>query len=795
MNLPIIFMLTVFAGSCVCTADAAELEIATRTVRETITNNRADYAFMWWAYGWRGQKIRCLQTSSYGMAMDVANMRVPHFGRIHNPAPYELAVAQSNDVVLSLPAAKLELAVETNGRKFVCREGGHPRLIASGRLLQRADVEGLVFKTEEGLVLPAEGRLEIIAWPDRLALILEVTPRQEMKAAQATVRFEAGAGAINQSSATAAWRKGETRTVSAVLFGPASEPMAASEVKRVQAFSHGDSLALPVSYDAARGWYRIELPPNSAAKVDAPTLQRIRLRLRNPNERPQVVRINFSREGSVQGITGLVPLLRDARQYPVGIPVQISKNWHQQSGKNFLYQGSWLHALTMLALPGQFEGDLELCIARNFWGQLPVASHAQLCLIGWGTDQLWDQAAIGSWGESICYDPDVCLQRSMIDDIRPLMVTPMKTKNGKWGWTNNVGGGDFLVYYNENNQKQLLTRMRTAYLSQGPNLTEVVYSGISADGNLSATMRVMTPRCDDINRAYHTFRYDVLKPTRFKRLAFYQVGADKYNDHQFLKLARGNSAGLLEEWDAARGGGRYQRKGIPCPGENPWFSLHQAISKDLDGGGWANRGLVVRSWKARLGGRDCPPFAASYGTENGPDSCNVELAPPAELTKLEPGDFVEATVELLVLPRLAQDYYGPNEKLRKDLRANENTWKPVLRQASGGSLALSMTRGMLRQSCPVRIELDSAQAAEFAVAGGVGYSPVTFTGLRHYRDWQLYHETGNGWSAIDQAVFGNDFWQTNKTEDGRFAITYNVLFDAAAGLQRFRFAQSGMDEK
>ena len=31
---------------------------------------------------------------------------------------------------------------------------------------------------------------------------------------------------------------------------------------------------------------------------------------------------------------------------------------------------------------------------------------------------------------------------------------------------------------------------------------------------------------------------------------------------------------------------------------------------------WANRGLIVRSWKARLGGKDVPaPFFASYGAE------------------------------------------------------------------------------------------------------------------------------------------------------------------------------------
>ncbi len=64
-----------------------------------------------------------------------------------------------------------------------------------------------------------------------------------------------------------------------------------------------------------------------------------------------------------------------------------------------------------------------------------------------------------------------------------------------------------------------------------------------------ARLNVLTPRSDDINRAIHRIRYDVLKPVRFQRLAFYQVGADNYNDHQFTTLARGDSTGLIEEWE------------------------------------------------------------------------------------------------------------------------------------------------------------------------------------------------------------------------------------------------------
>jgi hypothetical protein len=262
--------------------------------------------------------------------------------------------------------------------------------------------------------------------------------------------------------------------------------------------------------------------------------------------------------------------------------------------------------------------------------------------IGWGTNQRWDQGAIASWGESICYDPDICLNRSVIDDVRPLMVWGMNQSKAKWTWTNNVGGGDFLVYVDSTGKRQFLTRMRAWYSSHGPNLTDVTYAGVSADDAIAARLNVLTPRSDDINRAIHRFRYDVLKRTPFQRLAFYQVGADNYNDHQFTTLARGDATGMAEEWQPPRGGRRYSRVGIACTGETPWFSLHGAINRDKKEGSWANRGLVVRNWSARLGGQPVNvPTAAVFGTENGPPqvaTCSgrkekwfaLRMAPPAD---------------------------------------------------------------------------------------------------------------------------------------------------------------------
>ena len=271
----------------------------------------------------------------------------------------------------------------------------------------------------------------------------------------------------------------------------------------------------------------------------------------------------------------------------------------------------------------------------------------------------------------------------------------------------------------------------------------------------------------------------MLKPARFQRLAFYQVGADNYNDHQFTTLARGNTAGLVEEWEPPKGGRHYSRSGIICDGKCPWFSLHGAINQDKKGGAWANRGLVVRQWRARLGGQPVNiPTAAVFGTENGPPSANIELTPPVGLSELQPGDFVEAVLELVIMPISADDYYGPNTALSAALRAGGNTWKMLLREASGDSFGVEAVRGRVVNSWPPVIVVDAKGVAEVVLDGGLGFVPITFSHLSSYRGYELWQNDGRGRRRVDQAFHGHDFWQTDFDPISRtWSLTYNVSVD------------------
>ena len=130
--------------------------------------------------------------------------------------------------------------------------------------------------------------------------------------------------------------------------------------------------------------------------------------------------------GAACNIVAGSPLLRDMEGEPIGAPMQISKNWHDST------VGAWYHVYTAIKVPPGTQ-ELEHTFVHSKWGKAFAAAHAQLCLIGWGTNQQWDESSLGAFGESITYDPDLTLGRSTVDDVRPFLVNAAYPEDGEWG--------------------------------------------------------------------------------------------------------------------------------------------------------------------------------------------------------------------------------------------------------------------------------------------------------------------------------------------------------------------------
>ena len=74
---------------------------------------------------------------------------------------------------------------------------------------------------------------------------------------------------------------------------------------------------------------------------------------------------------------------------------------------------------------------------------MAAASHSQLCVIGYGGNQQWDQAALGNRGEALCYDMGHVLTDNDFTDSRPFwVINPDNQRN----WGVNAGGGSILHY-------------------------------------------------------------------------------------------------------------------------------------------------------------------------------------------------------------------------------------------------------------------------------------------------------------------------------------------------------------
>jgi len=793
----------------------------------TVWQNNRDYAFMWWAYGLRNpSRVFHIQTNHYGLSFDFDDFELKTFGPILNAACEEEVLLQDNAIVESLDRAGLRCVVEHDGYRYQATKAGPDwtdcMLVESGKFFQRCWLEGVSFSgSGRGRTLSAHSSLEISAWPDRIALALYVRPDTTIRKGALEINLDvAGAYAsllsegrvcglvdpsgrgfvfltdtpeatmvcdVNQTSCTVrletgdTWIAGMERSVGIVVYPVSGEdPDLLQQVIRHESAPVDITACqvkpqvedLPVSYDMRHGWTTIGLRNDQCGDYKESgndRMEEVVFCLANADDQARQVRLNFAKEGRVCSVTGLSAILCDEQRNPLGIPIQLSKNWHNQKPSH-RFAGTWYRGLTMLTVPPRTTLNIVYRSVNGHWGGVAAASHAQLCLIGWGSHQLWNEAALGAWGESICFEPDQGQVGGAVLDTRPLMV------GQPWRWTNNVGGADFLVYYDESNRKQWNSRMRTMYRRYCPNLTEVTYAGRTADKKIDLQYTVGIFRTDDIVRGIYRFRYDVREKVDFERLVLFQCGGDDYSYTGERLFACGNEQGLVREWQTQWGGDTYRTQPLELKGRIPWLSMHEAVPRD-EGATWANRGLVIRHWDAVLAGEPTRPWVAERGARvRGTDTSLLDILPPPDVNQLLAGDYVEGEIHHIVMPQFASDYYGPNKQLAAALKKNENTWKMIRREAVGNDLDITVTKGTLRHKYPLYI--DAPEGADFVISGGLGYVPMTFGGLPDYHGYRLQKYVDETWVQVDQSVHGRDFWQTDyENRMGTWEITYTVSQD------------------
>lgn len=781
---------------------------------------------MWWKNSLKTDSPLsfAVRTNKYAFEFDYEKLLFKSF-----------SIANNKMTEVSGDPPKISFGIETYGKLFPCKHSSlrveDCQLIHTGRFLQHRFINWIPELTGCD---PYQSGLDIISWNDRLTLSLRVVPTVIQRSNSIVVKYTIPSSYIKQASPEGwAVYKHITGTDGYIITRSTdstdiafSENIIEARLNSIQKLQSGQLyqtglIIYPVSnlekelngiidqetsplkvcaeqirptgsplitqYDPIMGWHSIRLREDLSGEItkDNDRMEQIRFTIENKNSSEATIRLNFSKEDEVYAIPGISGIIRDKEGYPAGIPVQLSKNWHTTDFNNYdshLYKGPWFHGLSVLHIPPQSKITLEYVGVNAHWGGLPAASHAQLCLVGWGSNQQWDQSAIGAWGESICYEPDLDQASAAILDIRPLLI--VDPQGEKWKWTGNVGGADILNL-KTNGSRAWHTAMKTDYKRYCPNLTEVTYSGNMLNNKVEFQYTTSVTRSDDINRGIYKIRMNVNEDIQFEKLDLFQLGAAAYHYGLSKEIALGNENGLIKKWKADNNlHSTYDNSIKPFKGSIPWIFLYDSpISKDQEGRFVSgNRGLIVRNWNSKINGKkNIPLHWQEYNTTEGNhgDPCSIiAVTLPETCHSLSAGDYIDLEVELFVTPLIERDYYGPNENFKMALSKFTDKWPLAYREAKGNNIIVTPLKGTVESNYPIAIAATKNQV-HFKTKGGIGYVPVTISQLSTYRNPVLYIKRGKQWEQINQSKFGNDYWQTDfNPTSGTWEITYNINMDS-----------------
>ncbi len=840
------------------------------------TIGTGDYGYLYWPGNHRpvetAPRVETelhLRTGYYGLAFDEASGALTHFGSFDAAWTAGEARQRPNDDVMALPAVDLRFEAGPSDAPIVATQfqgfEGNPtdraRIIDAGRFMNRVEIPEVAYAGAPGL----EGRVEIAAMPrhvvfnhtvasggvarirwggnlDASARVTWETPDRAVELTDATgsgwlfvvhdtdggttrLTYDAVEGLVAERTLDDGTSGPATISLLAVptrTLGPAEralylDPEGTARVTYTLLDVDGNNVDFtrPVAWDPTLGAFKVPLGTLQDAGAGRKDFEnpvnhtwygRHAVSVDTGGQEMSVPLALFGSDRVSWYVTGGVPLFRDEVDgTPLGVPVQISKDWHGES---------WYHFYAQPTFPGTDTAHLEFTIASSKWGPTYAASHAQLSLVGYRDHGgHWDEAALGCFGESVTYDPDVTLNRSMIDDVRPFLVDAQ----GRWNWTGNVGGADFLRYVTtgEPTWQRRLARVRSTYDAVGPVLTDVTYSGVTTDGRIEADLRTRLGGTNDLVRLVYDLEYRFLEDVSYDRLAFFQIAADGYADNGFTRAAYGNADGVLADLAVpdhrTTGYAAESDRGIALSGPSPWVMLYDnRRERDSLPERYADVGFVVRDFEANLGGTVLTtPHVNVHRTNNGQSQLAFELGLPyaegaawcgapcgGQRAFVPAGSTVHATIEYLVPPADKSRYYGDDDTLLALPAEAYRTTEMMLTLARGNALTLTMLTGTAVGVQPPVIEVaEGTLAAEFELTGGLGYVPVTFRGLVRHDGWVLERAVSGGgdaegtptessWVTVDQTVWGGDDRQVDYVAD---AGTYDMVVPLAnRGTQRYR---------
>ena len=202
----------------------------------------------------------------------------------------------------------------------------------------------------------------------------------------------------------------------------------------------------------------------------------------------------------------------------------------------------------LLRLPPNSSIALSLALSYERYGGVPAWSHAQLSIVGYSDKWLWEQAALGTGGENICFDPLGTHTRSFITDLRPKLFDGVWKEYAMQGSNpglaaprqvcysrlslalgSNVGGGDFVQMFGSDGKLQYWKELDPQLHVSGPCLSRADYTAVTLDEAVSSHVTIRGSRTDDQVRVFVDIRLHAPRNTTFSRLLFFQLDSETYS--------------------------------------------------------------------------------------------------------------------------------------------------------------------------------------------------------------------------------------------------------------------------
>ena len=442
--------------------------------------------------------------------------------------------------------------------------------------------------------------------------------------------------------------------------------------------------------------------------------------------------------------------------------------------------GTWFHGFSQVRLPPRAQRragtDDRLRPLGRRGGRLARAAlpRSAGAATSSGTRARWARGARAS-----ATSPTRPRRSAAILDVRPVMVRSM-ADDQPWNWTHNVGGGDFFRLFDAGGQTRLPApdahRLRAPRaLPDRGDLRGPHRRGHRALGHRQ-------PRPHRRHRARHlpAAAGCARKPMDFSRFVIFQIGADTYSYTGERKMALGNETGPAPGMGHAMGRRHLSHRAAwnaraACRGSRCTKPSRAGTKPQGDSSGaWANRGIVIRSWKARLGGKPAAPWMAEHGVKaRGADTSTRRHRAAARrhaagARRLRRGHH-RAPHHAAVRRRLLRPQRGPARRARRN---GENTWRMIHREAVGNDRRVEMKTGTLEGLHPaVRVARGERRRRVHA------HRRARLRARHLHRPHLAPRLTAAGSTAsrVDQSVHGNDFWQTDyDPATQRWSQTYNL---------------------